>query len=172
VIRLEPLRGHERCCSRCGRLTPAIHDLEERRIRDPPLFERWVEPRVLQVRVECPTCGPKLERLAWLAAYARVTHRLTSAVARLCRVMALRQVARYFGLDCKTAKEIDGTGLLRKLGPIDVDGVEVIALGEFAIHKGHRYVTMIVEPSRKRVLWIGRGRGPQGCPPVLQAARC
>ena len=34
VIRLEPLRGYERCCSRCGRLTRAIHDLEERRIRD------------------------------------------------------------------------------------------------------------------------------------------
>ena len=39
VIRLEPLRGFERCCSRCGRLTPAIHDLEERLIRDLPLLQ-------------------------------------------------------------------------------------------------------------------------------------
>jgi transposase len=107
VIRLEPLRGHERCCSRCGRLTPAIHDLEERRIRDLPLFEHWVEQRVLRVRVECPTCGPKLERLAWLAAYARETHRLAESVARFCKVMALRHVASYFGLDWKTVKEID-----------------------------------------------------------------
>ena len=79
------LRGHERCCSRCGRLMPAIHDLEERRIRDLPLFEHWVELRVLRVRVECPTCGPKLERLAWLAAYARVTRRLAESVARASR---------------------------------------------------------------------------------------
>lgn len=67
LIRLEPIRGRWRCCSRCGQFTPAIHDLEERRIRDLPLFEHWVELRVLRVRVECPTCGPKLERLPWLA---------------------------------------------------------------------------------------------------------
>ena len=40
VIRLDPIRGYRRCCSRCGQLTAAIHDLEERRIRDLPLFER------------------------------------------------------------------------------------------------------------------------------------
>jgi transposase len=35
----------------------------------------------------------------------------------------------------------------------------VIGLDEFAIQKGHRYATVIVEPSCKRVLWVGRGRG-------------
>ena len=112
VIRLEPIRGHHRCCSRCGQLTAAIHDLEERRIRDLPLFEHWVELRVLRVRVECTTCGPKLERLAWLAPYARVTRRLAESAARLCKVMTLRLVAGYFGLDWKTVKEIDRAGLL------------------------------------------------------------
>jgi transposase len=175
VIRLEPVRGHRRCCSRCGQLTAAIHDLEERRIRDLPLFEHWVELRVLRVRVECPTCGPKLERLAWLAAYARVTRRLAESAAQLCKVMTLRHVARYFGLDWKTVKEIDRAGLLRELGPLDLDGLEVIALDEFAIHKGHRYATVIVEPTRKRVLWIGRGRGRKDVRPffrLLGPARC
>jgi transposase len=175
VIRLEPIRGHHRCCSRCGQLTAAIHDLEERRIRDLPLFEHWVELRVLRVRVECTTCGPKLERLAWLAPYARVTRRLAESAARLCKVMTLRHVAGYFGLDWKTVKEIDRAGLLRELGPLDLNGLEVIALDEFAIHKGHRYATVIVEPSRKRVLWIGRGRGRKDVRPffrLLGPARC
>ncbi len=39
VIRLEPVRGHLRCCSGCGGRTVAIHDLDERRVRDLPLFE-------------------------------------------------------------------------------------------------------------------------------------
>jgi transposase len=48
-------------------------------------------------------------------------------------------------------------------------------MDEFAIQKGHRYATVIVEPASKRVLWVRRGRsreeirpffellGPQGC---------
>jgi transposase len=35
---------------------------------------------------------------------------------------------------------------------VDLDGLEVIAVDEFAIQKGHRYATVIVEPTRKRVL--------------------
>ena len=38
-------------------------------------------------------------------------------------------------------------------------GITVIGMDEFAIHKGQRYATVVVEPSRKRVLWVGRGHG-------------
>ena len=43
VIRLRPVAGQRRCCSGCGRAVGAIHDLEERRIRDLPVFESPVE---------------------------------------------------------------------------------------------------------------------------------
>ena len=39
VIQLDPVREWPRCCSGCGERTRAIHDLQERRIRDLPLFE-------------------------------------------------------------------------------------------------------------------------------------
>jgi transposase len=168
VIRLEPIRGYRRCCSRCGQMTSLIHDFEERRIRDLPLFEHRVELLVPRVRVECPSCGPRLERLGWLDAYARVTRRLAESVARLCKVMTLRHVAGYFELDWKTVKAIDRAALQRELGPLDLDGLEVIALDEFAIHKGHRYATVIVEPTRKRVLWVGRGRGRDDVRPFFE----
>jgi transposase len=175
VIRLEPIHGFPRCCSGCGGFTSAIHELEERRIRDLPLFEHRVELRVPRVRVACPQCGPKLERLAWLAPYARVTGRLAESVGRLCAVMAIRHVARYFSLNWKTVKALDRRHLERSLGPVDLDGVEVIALDEFAIQKGHRYATVAVEPMRKRVLWVGRGRGRADVRPFFEElgpARC
>ncbi|GLC97576.1 hypothetical protein Tamer19_69850 [Cupriavidus sp. TA19] len=74
-----------------------------------------------------------------------------------------------------TVKRIDLRHLERELGPVDLNGVAVIAMDEFAIQKGHRYATVIVEPSSKLVLWVGRGRtreeirpffkllGPEGC---------
>lgn len=32
-------------------------------------------------------------------------------------------------------------------------------MDEFAIQKGHRYATVIIEPYTKRVLWVDRVRG-------------
>jgi transposase len=54
VIQLEPLRGISRHCSGCGESCAAIHDLEQRRIRDLPVFEYRVELIVPRVRVACP----------------------------------------------------------------------------------------------------------------------
>jgi len=168
VLRLEPIRRRRRRCSGCGRLTRAIHDLQVRRIRDLPLFEYRVELEVPRVRVACRRCGPKLEQLDWLDAYARVTQRLAASVAQLCKVASILHVARYFGLDWKTVKELDRRNLERELGPVDLDGIEVIGLDEFAIQKGHRYATVVVEPTRKRVLWIGRGRGREDVRPFFE----
>jgi transposase len=152
-----------------------VHDLAERRVRDLPLFEHRVELIVPRVRVACGQCGPKLEQLAWLAPYARLTRRLADSVARLCRVASILHVARFFDLDWKTVKACDYASLQQQLGPVDLDGVRIIALDEFAIQKGHRYATVIVEPMRKRVLWVGRGRGREDIRPfftLLGPQRC
>jgi transposase len=175
VIRLRPVTGRGRCCSGCGQSVPMIHDLEERRIRDLPVFESPVELLVPRVRVACPRCGPKLEQLTWLDPYARITRRLGESVARLCKVATIRHVARWYGLDWKTVKDLDRASLERELGPVNLDGIEVIGMDEFAIQKGHRYATVIVEPMRKRVLWVGRGRGREDVRPfftLLGPARC
>jgi len=73
--------------------------------------------------------------------------------------MWLRAVAVFYGLAWGMLERIDHRHLERELGPPCLDGVEVIAMDEFAIQKGHRYATVVVEPYRKRVLWVGRGRG-------------
>jgi transposase len=169
VIRLQPIAGWTRCCGGCGRRTTAIHDIEERRVRDLPVFEHRVELIVPRVRVACDACGAKLERLPWLEPYARVTRRLADSAARLCAVASILHVAQFFGLHWNTVKELDRAHLQRSLGPVDLDGLEVIALDEFAIQKGHRYATVIVEPTRKRVLWVGRGRGREDIRPFFEA---
>ena len=175
VLELTPAPDQLRRCSGCGETVSAIHDRTTRRIRDLPVFEDPVELEVERLRLACPRCGPRLEQLDWLDAHARVTRRLAESVARLCAVTSILQVARWFGLDWKTVKQIDFRHLERTLGPIDLAGVTVIAMDEFAIQKGHRYATVVVEPERKRVLWVGRGRsraevrpffellGPEGC---------
>ncbi len=158
VIELHPDIGQSRVCSGCGAVVDAIHDRTLRRIRDLPVFEEPVELHVQRLRLACPSCGPRLQQLDWLDPHVRVTRRLAESVARLCAATSVRSAARWYGLDWKTAKAIDFRHLERRLGPVDLRGVTVIAMDEFAIQKGHRYATVVVEPERKRVLWVGRGR--------------
>ena len=174
-LELHPVPDHPRVCSGCGEPCRAIHDTAERWVDDLPILGADTRLLVHRVRVACPGCGPKLERLAWLEPYARVTVRLAQDVARLCRVLAIKHVAAYVGLDWKTVKAIDRAHLDRTLGPVDLDGVSKLAMDEFAIQRGHRYATVVIDPTCRRVLWVGRGRSRDDVRPffeLLGPARC
>lgn len=168
VVQLQPSNRARRICSGCGQRCRAVHDVVERRIRDLPVFEAHVEVVLPRLRLACPRCGPKLEQLGWLAPYARVTQRLAESVSRLCAVMSVRHVAQFYGLAWSTVKRIDKASLQQRLGPAQLRDVRVIGMDEFAIQKGHRYATVVVEPQRKRVLWVGRGHGRADIVPFFE----
>lgn len=174
-LTLEPKPDDPKRCSRCGEVIVVIHDVAERRVRDLPILdaETWlIFPRA---RLECPRCGPTVEAVPWLDRYQRLTTRLAEAIARLVQVLPIKHVAHWFRLGWETVKQIDQRALLSRLGPVDLRDVRVIAIDEFAIQRGHQYATVVADPLRKRVLWVGRGRrredlrpffvllGPTGC---------
>ena len=167
-IELLPDRKHPRRCSGCGRSGLPIHDLNERWVRDLPILGMTTWLSVQRVRVACPDCGPKLEEVNWLSPYSRVTKRLAESVARLCKILPIKHVAEYFGLGWDAVKSIDKAYLKETVGPVDLSNIEVIAMDEFAIQKGHRYATVIIEPYTKRVLWVGRGNGRKDIRPFFE----
>ncbi len=158
-IYLSPKSGAVLICDGCGGEVRDIHEVEVREVRDLPILDARTWLLVPRRRVSCLRCGPKLERLSWLGRYSRVTKRLAESVARLCGVLPIKQVAAFFGLGWDAVKAIDKRHLEEALGPIELTGVSVIAMDEFAIQKGHRYATVIIDPRVKKVLWVGRGRG-------------
>jgi len=167
-IELLPRDNREMRCSGCGEAAESVHDTEERWVRDLAILDADTWLLVRRCRVRCPRCGPKVEELPWLERYARVTQRLAESVARLCQVLPVKQVAEYYHLHWSTVKSLDKAYLERTLGAVDLSGVTVIAMDEFAIRKGHRYATVVVEPETKRVLWIGRGRGRKDVRPFFE----
>lgn len=167
-IELHAMPGHRMCCSGCGRFTDKVHDTEERWVRDLPVLDAQTHLLVQRRRVACPRCGPKVELLSWLEPYARVTTRLATAVALLCRTLTVKDTAAYLGLGWDAVKAIHKAHLERTLDPPDLDGLEEIVMDEFALYKGHRYATVILEPKSRRVLWVGRGRDRESVRPFFQ----
>ena len=167
VLVLEAVPGQERRCGRCGESVAEVHDVTPREVRDLPILdaETWlILPRV---RLRCPRCGPTVEAVPWLDRYQRMTRRFAESVARLAQVLPIKQVAEHFGLSWDTVKAIDRAALEAHLGPVDVTGVRQIAIDEFAIQKGHRYATSIVDAVTSKVLWVGRGRGREDIRPFF-----
>lgn len=155
-------------CSSCGGTCDRYHDWDERWIRDLPLLDARTDLLVQRFRVACPTCGPKLEHLPWLDKYARVTKRLAESVARLCRVLPIKHVAEFYGLGWDAVKAIDKAYLEATLGEPNLSGLTLLAMDEFAIKRGHRYATIFVEPHRKEILWVCRGRGREDIRPFFE----
>jgi len=167
-VELRPIWDRPRQCGECGQVTAAIHDVTERWVRDLPVFEMETHLLVHRVRVACPQCGPHVEALSWLDRYSRVTRRVAESVARMCKDVSIKKVAEYFNLHWQTVKDIDKEYLQKALGPPDLSGVALLVMDEFAIQKGHRYATVVVEATTKRVLWVGRGRKREDVRPFFE----
>jgi transposase len=148
-LELIPLRDRVKRCSGCGQEVSEVHDVQMRWVRELPILDMTTRLLVHRCRLACPRCGPKLEELSWLTRYSRVTRRLAESVVRLCRLLPIKHVAGFYGLSWSTVKAIDKAFLEETLGPVDVSGVEMIAMDEFAIQKGHRYATVIIDPRTK-----------------------
>ena len=157
-IELLPMPSTSMTCDGCGGSCTHVHDVEERWVRDLPLLDAQTYLLVHRRRVQCPRCGPKLERLPWLMAYARSTNRLVRIVALLCDQLPIKHVADFFGLKWDAVKAMHKTYLALTLGPPNLDGLELIVMDEFAIQKGHRYATVVLDYETRRVVWVSRNR--------------
>lgn len=146
-------------CEHCGSRCRHVHETSVRRVRDLPLMALQVRLVVPRRRVWCEQCaGPRLEKLSWLGRYQRVTNRLAEAVSQLLESSTILAVAHFFQLGWHTVKALDKARLYRTVREPDWSKVHYLAMDEFALHKGHRYATVVVDPIRRQVLWVGQGR--------------
>ena len=146
-------------CERCGHKSQQVHETAVRRVRDLPIFEHRVVLVVPRRRLWCERCGgPQLEKLSWLGRYQRVTDRLAEACSQLLRGTSVQTVADFYGLGWHAVKAIDKARLKANVPEPDWTSIHYLAMDEFALHKGHRYATVVIEPIRRQVLWVGPGR--------------
>jgi transposase len=154
-------REHRRLqCGECGcavgQVAPTRRPL--RRWRDLALREHIVELVYAPCRVRCPRCGLRVERVPWADKWQRVTHALARAVAALARELTWSAVAHHFRLNWKTIAAVVEGVVLWGLQHRRWDPLHVIGIDEVSRRKGQRYVTIVYDLSRGRVVWVGRDR--------------
>lgn len=128
-------------------------------MRDLPLFDYRVVLHMRRRRLWCDQCGgPRLERLDCLGHYQGVTERFAQACERLLRSASVQAVAAFYELGWHTLKAIDKMRLRASLREPVWSSIRYLAMDEFALHKGHRYATVVVDPIGRQLPWVGPGR--------------
>ncbi len=150
---LEPRANHLPICGKCRQPCPLIHDRRMRLVRDRDLFELRVRLQVPIRRVDCLHCGRVSEYIDWLPPSSRLTQRLQCWVEALLELMPISHVSQLTGLHWHTIKAIDKRRLQASVGTFEPGAVRRLVMDEFALHKGHRYATVIMDAERTRVLW-------------------
>jgi transposase len=159
VITLAPAEGALPFCSVCGENGSRLHMYGTRRVRDLNLAHARVDLVVPNRKLRCGNCRTiRTEGHSFLGPYRRHTLRFERAVADLCRHLPIKQVAEHFDLSWHAVKEIDKRRLEREVGTPCYDGLRLLAVDEVAVHKGHTYLTTVLDLETGRIVWVGKGQ--------------
>ena len=168
LFTLEPRADFLPRCRRCLQPTPLIHDQRIRRVRERDLFDRQVWLQLPVRRVDCLRCGRVSEHIDWLPSGSRLTRRMQCWIEALVQYLPIRHVSQLTGVGWHTIKEIDKRRLQTSVGTIELGEVRRLVMDEFALHKGHRYATVIMDAERTRVLWVGHGNSRAAIRPFFE----
>ena len=169
-------------CSGCHESSTTIHEYCQRVIRDLPILGRPVRLNVELRRVGCAACGKRMEAVSWLDRYSRMTRRLAEAVTKACLRLPTLHVAQLFGLHWDSVRLLERRALQAALESQPKAHPKRLVMDEFALFKGHRYASVVLDADTRRVLWIGEGRsraavrpffqelGPDGCAQIEAVA--
>lgn len=168
VIHLQPRADVVPVCSGCGHASVYIHDVSERHVRERDLLHYRVWLIVPVRRVRCATCGVRVEAIDWLCGRRAMTAGMARYVEALARLLPLSQVAGLLGLHWHTVRAIDQQRLAREVVEPDLTRVRRLVMDEFALFKGHRYATVVMDADTQQVLWVGEGHTREAVRPFFE----
>ncbi len=110
----------------------------------------------LQVRTRCGARGR--EPIPFAKGKARHIKAFARLVVDLCGITTIRNVARYLGVGWDLVKDIFKAELGRRLKRRKLGRIRFIAVDEFATHKGHKYMTVVLDLETGEILHAQEGK--------------
>lgn len=161
VITLRPQVDSKPICSKCGERRPGYDTLRVRSFTFVPLWGIQVFFLYAPRRVQCPTCGVKVEKLPWAAGKSHLTVTYAWFLAAWCKRLSWKEVAEVFKTSWdsvfRSAKMAVAWGLEHR----DLNGITAIGTDEICWRKRKdKFVTLVyqLDQGKRRLLWIGSDR--------------
>lgn len=151
-------RGRELRCGCCGKRRITYRDQVWVRLRDLNISKHRVFVWESRRRGQCPRCGIRRELSGLARPYARCTRRFEHWLFRLTENMTVKDVAALENVDWDMVKEAEIRGIRGLLRQRNLDGITELGIDEVSEKKGHRYLTLVTDIKKRRVIWVGRGR--------------
>lgn len=176
-VEVAPLWRKARC-GVCGRAAPVYDRRPLRWWRHLIVGARVVLLAYAPRRVQCRCCGVRTEQVPWGASGSRFTWAFEEWVAYLAQITDQTHVHKLTGVAWVTVGQIIERVVQRRLSPDRLVNLRRIGIDEFSYRKRHRYLTIVVDHDRRRVVWAAEGRnaetlraffrelGPQTCAAV------
>lgn len=148
-------------CGICGTQAPGYDRKPARKWRHLGLGRApiWLSYALRRVSCPCAECGGEhVEEVPWAAAGSRFTYEFEEMVAYLAQITDKTTVTKLMGISWVTVGSIVERVVSRRLDPERLENLRRIGVDEFSYRKRHRYITVVVDHDRGRVVWAGEGR--------------
>lgn len=148
------------CCPQCGSRHITCSGKTVRDIRGVPIGSRQIILRMSIQRVECKECGCiRNEEVKFTRGKRRYTRGFERLIHDLSKMGTISDVARFLDVSWDTVKDVQKEYLGRHYGHPSLKQVRRIGIDEFAVAKGHVYMTIVVDMDTGRVIYVGDGKG-------------
>jgi len=155
-------------CGKCGQRALRYDRRPTRRWRHLPWGRSSVDLVYAPWRVDCPKCGVRVERVPWAEPGSRFTYAVEEMAAYLAQITDRTQVSRLLSISWESVAAIVERVVARRLDPERFTGLRGIGIDEFNYRKRHRYLTVVVDQDRCRVVWAGEGRSAEALAPFFE----
>ena len=164
LIHCRPIRREQGRCPFCGRKCPGYDNKDKHEVswRGPNLNGIPVYLMYEPSRIRCPEHGVLTENIPWADGDSRFTKEFNNEVAWLVGMLPRTQIADYMMINWRTVGNCVSAARARLEPDVSQrihDGLKRITVDETSYKKGHKYITVVSDMDRNRVVWIGKGHG-------------
>ena len=125
-----------------------------------PIGRKMVYITLHVPRVECLDCGIVRQiKLGFANPRRTYTKKFERYAMELSRHMTIKDTARHLGVSWDVVKDIQKRYLSKHYAKPRLKDLELIAIDEISIGKGHRYLTVVLDLFTGIVVFVGDGKG-------------
>lgn len=159
VAVVEWIEGRLLRCGNCSLRSDRVHGRQrEREWRDLRIREQELVLRYAPLRVRCRRCGARVEKLPWADRWQRITRALLRSIAQLSRVLSWKETAQHYAVDWKTVASAVKKAVAWGMEHRQWKPLRAIGIDEVSRAKGQRYLTLVYDLERRRLVWAGENR--------------